>query len=386
MQEEVVKDLLRERYARAALSATLGASSCCSAGGASCATDPITGNLYEPGELGGLPEEAIRASLGCGNPAALAELEPREVVLDLGSGGGIDALLSAKRVGPTGKAYGLDMTDEMLELARENQRRAGVGNVEFLKGEIEQIPLPDNSVDVIVSNCVTNLSADKDGVLREAFRVLKPGGRFAVSDVVVRGGVAPAIRRHMELWAGCIAGALEEQEYLGKLQAAGFEAIEIEPTRVYRAAGERGFVVLDTAPTGHTLLLLDAAEAYHRDVLRSMSDMPDSVRNLLPRLRDPRFTRVLLVTLPEATPVHEAGSLQADLQRAGIHPFGWVVNQSFAANGFKDPVLVERGLREAPYIQEVATQWSSRLALVPWRPKAPVGPAALRQLAAAGIQ
>lgn len=242
MQEKVVKELVRERYGRAALSASQGKSSCCSAGDASCAADPITGNLYEAGELGGLPEEAIRASLGCGNPTALAELKPGEVVLDLGSGGGIDVLLSAKRVGPTGKAYGLDMTDEMLELARENQRKAGVENVEFLKGEIEQIPLPDSSVDVIISNCVINLSADKDRVLREAFRVLKPGGRFAVSDVVVRGGVAPAIRRHMELWAGCIAGALEEQEYIGKLKAAGFEAIEIEPTRVYRAADAREFL------------------------------------------------------------------------------------------------------------------------------------------------
>lgn len=242
MQEKVVKELVRERYGRAALSAAQGRSSCCSAGDASCATDPITGNLYEAGELGGLPEEAIRASLGCGNPTALADLKPGEIVLDLGSGGGIDVLLSAKRVGPTGKAYGLDMTGEMLELARENQRKTGVENVEFLKGEIEQIPLPDNSVDVIISNCVINLSADKDRVLREAFRVLKPGGRFAVSDVVVRGGMAPAIRRHMELWAGCIAGALEEQDYRDKLQAAGFVAIEIEPTRVYRAADAREFL------------------------------------------------------------------------------------------------------------------------------------------------
>src|SRR5205823_847326 len=195
--------------------------------------DPITKDLYDNSQTSILPEEAVKASLGCGNPTALAQLNPGEIVLDLGSGGGIDVLLSARRVGPTGKAYGLDMTDEMLALARENQKKSGVGNVEFLKGEIEHIPLPDNSVDVIISNCVINLSADKDRVLQEAFRVLKPGGRFAVSDVVVRGSVPEQVRASVLLWVGCIAGALEESEYTAKLQAAGFTGIEIEPTRIY---------------------------------------------------------------------------------------------------------------------------------------------------------
>jgi SAM-dependent methyltransferase len=204
--------------------------------------DPITTELYDPSQAGEIPQEALLASLGCGNPTALAKLNSGEVVLDLGSGGGIDVLLSARRVGPTGKAYGLDMTDDMLALARENQRKAGIENVEFLKGGIEHIPLPDNSVDVIISNCVINLSGDKDQVLREAFRVLKPGGRFAVSDVVVRGDVPRAVRRSMELWVGCIAGALQDQEYKGKLTAAGFAAIDIEPTRVYNVEDARSFL------------------------------------------------------------------------------------------------------------------------------------------------
>ena len=232
---EAIKATVKEKYGKRALSIVEG-SSCC--GGGEC--DPITQDLYTPGELGGIPEEAIRASLGCGNPTALAELKPGEIVLDLGSGGGIDVLLSANRVGPAGKAYGLDMTDEMLALARENQRRAGVTNVEFLKGDIEHIPLPDASVDVIISNCVINLAADKNKVLREAFRVLKPGGRFAVSDVVVKGDIPPDIRRSVELWIGCIAGALEEQEYAAKLAAAGFRDVSLEPTRVYRAEDARG--------------------------------------------------------------------------------------------------------------------------------------------------
>ena len=198
--------------------------------------NPITSNLYADGEKESIPAAALAASLGCGNPTALAELKPGETVLDLGSGGGIDVILSARRVGPTGKAYGLDMTDEMLALARDNQRKAGVQNVEFLKGEIEHIPLPENSVDVIISNCVVNLSTDKDRVLREAFRVLKPGGRFAVSDIVVRGEMPADVRRSVELWAGCIAGALEESEYRAKLGAAGFEQIDVEPTRIYTAA------------------------------------------------------------------------------------------------------------------------------------------------------
>jgi SAM-dependent methyltransferase len=237
-----IKDVVKEKYGQAALRVSTGGSSCCGASPALDACDPITANLYEADQTTGLPEKAVKASLGCGNPTALAKLNPGETVLDLGSGGGIDVLLSAKRVGPTGKAYGLDMTDEMLALARENQRKAGVQNVEFLKGEIESIPLPDNSVDVIISNCVINLSADKDRVLREAFRVLKPGGRFAVSDVVVRGDVPPEVRRHVELWVGCIAGALKDSDYSSKLATAGFESIDIEPTRVYTIEDARQFL------------------------------------------------------------------------------------------------------------------------------------------------
>ena len=240
MSAENIKEVVKEKYGQAALRVIQGRSSCCgTAPPLDGCLDPITSNLYDGSQTSQIPEEALLASLGCGNPTALAELEPGETVLDLGSGGGIDVLLSAKRVGPTGKAYGLDMTDEMLALARENQRKAGVENVEFLKGEIENIPLPDNSVDVIISNCVINLSADKDRVLREAFRVLKPGGRFAVSDIVVRGEVPAEIRRSVELWVGCMAGALEESEYLAKLMKAGFEVVGIEPTRIYRVADAR---------------------------------------------------------------------------------------------------------------------------------------------------
>jgi len=237
-----LKDQVKEKYGAAARRAAEGDKSggCCGTG-SGC--DPITSDLYDASQIGTLPVEAVIASLGCGNPTALAELNPGEVVLDLGSGGGIDVLLSARRVGPAGKAYGLDMTDDMLALARDNQKRAGVENVEFLKGEIEHIPLPDNSVDVIISNCVINLSADKDRVLAEAFRVLKPGGRFAVSDVVVRGDdVPPQVRRSMELWIGCVAGALEENEYRSKLAAAGFDGIDLEPTRVYRAEDAKSFL------------------------------------------------------------------------------------------------------------------------------------------------
>ncbi|HLJ42802.1 MAG TPA: arsenite methyltransferase [Candidatus Binataceae bacterium] len=235
MSEPSIKEQVRENYARAARRVTSeeAGGGCC--GSAAPCGNPITSNLYADSETGALPTAAVAASLGCGNPTALAELKAGETVLDLGSGGGIDVLLSARRVGPTGKAYGLDMTDEMLALARENQRKAGAENVEFLKGEIESIPLPDNSVDVIISNCVINLSGDKDRVLAEAFRVLRPGGRFAVSDVVVRGEVPAAIRRSVELWIGCVAGALEESEYRAKLKAAGFEQVEVEPTRIYRA-------------------------------------------------------------------------------------------------------------------------------------------------------
>jgi arsenite methyltransferase len=238
-----MKHVVREKYGQAALRVNRGGSSCCgatAANGLGC--DPITVNLYEPSQTEQIPEAALLASLGCGNPTALAQLNPGEVVLDLGSGGGIDVLLSARRVGPTGKAYGLDMTDEMLALANENKRRAGTDNVEFLRGEIEHIPLPDNSVDVIISNCVINLSADKDQVLGEAFRVLKPGGRFAVSDVVTRGEIADEIRQSIMLWVGCVAGALHETEYREKLAVAGFEKIEVEPTRIYGIEDARKFL------------------------------------------------------------------------------------------------------------------------------------------------
>ena len=230
-----VKEVVREKYGEAARRAGSYKAACCS-------SDPITSGLYTLDQSETLPETALLASLGCGNPTALAQLQPGETVLDLGSGGGIDVLLSARRVGPTGKAYGLDMTDDMLSLARENQRKAGVENVEFLKGEIEHIPLPDNSVDVIISNCVINLSADKDSVLREAFRVLKPGGRFAVSDVVVRGAVPAELRRSVELWVGCVAGALEETDYKAKLSAAGFTCVGLEPTRIYSFDDARAFL------------------------------------------------------------------------------------------------------------------------------------------------
>jgi arsenite methyltransferase len=238
-----LKEVVKEKYGQAALRVNSGGSSCCGAGAAleGCC-DPITSNLYDAAQTGVLPEEAVLASLGCGNPTTLAELKAGETVLDLGSGGGIDVLLSARRVGPTGKAYGLDMTDEMLALARENQRKAGVENVEFLKGEIEHIPLPDNSVDVVISNCVINLSGDKDRVLREAFRVVKPGGRFAVSDVVTRGDVPAEVRQNMLLWVGCIAGALQDWEYVAKLAKAGFDGIDIEPTRIYSVEDARTFL------------------------------------------------------------------------------------------------------------------------------------------------
>lgn len=237
-----IKEVVKEKYGEAALRVTSGGSSCCGATSGSGCGDPITSNLYDALQAGQIPEEALLASLGCGNPTALAKLNAGEIVLDLGSGGGIDVLLSAKRVGPTGKAYGLDMTDEMLALAKENKRKAAVENVEFLRGEIEHIPLPDNSVDVIISNCVINLSADKDAVLREAFRVLKPGGRFAVSDVVTRGEVLAEIRKNVLLWVGCVAGALEENEYRSKLASAGFEQIDLEPTRIYRIEDAREFL------------------------------------------------------------------------------------------------------------------------------------------------
>jgi arsenite methyltransferase len=250
-----IKEVVKQKYGEAALRVKTGGSSCCGATASTGCCDPITASLYDASQAGQVPEEALLASLGCGNPTALAQLKPGETVLDLGSGGGIDVLLSARRVGPTGKAYGLDMTDEMLALANENKRQAGVENVEFLKGEIENIPLPDNSVDVIISNCVINLSADKGKVLSEAFRVLKPGGRFAVSDVVTHGEILPEIRQSVLAWVGCIAGALEENDYRAKLAQAGFEQIDIEPTRVYRAEDALEFL------SGHQIpVKLDPAQ------------------------------------------------------------------------------------------------------------------------------
>ena len=243
MPAEDIREIVKEKYGEAARRVKAGETTGCG-----CDTsptpccDPISTNLYDATQTDSLPKEALSASLGCGNPTALAQLNPGEHVLDLGSGGGIDVILSAKRVGPTGKAYGLDMTDDMLSLARENQTKAGIANVEFLKGEIENIPLPENSVDVVISNCVINLSADKDRVLREAFRVLRPGGRFAVSDVVVRGAVPAEIRRNVELWVGCIAGAMNESDYVAKLSAAGFKEISIEPTRIYNIEDARQFL------------------------------------------------------------------------------------------------------------------------------------------------
>jgi SAM-dependent methyltransferase len=239
MADTQVHQAVREKYGE--IAKTGGHVGCCGPSACGCG-DPITANLYSDAETADLPPEALAVSLGCGNPTALIQLEPGQTVLDLGSGGGIDVLLSAKRVGPSGKVYGLDMTDEMLALARENQRKAGATNVEFLKGTIEAIPLPDRSVDVIVSNCVINLSPDKDAVLREAFRVLKPGGRFAVADVVVQGEVPAALRRSLEMWVGCVAGALQDTEYVSKLQAAGFADIEVDPWRVYNVDDARGFL------------------------------------------------------------------------------------------------------------------------------------------------
>jgi len=242
MSTENVQNEVKEKYAEAARRiATTGKSGCCGTSPTDCC-DPITSNLYDSAQAGDIPDAALQASMGCGNPTALAKLNAGEVVLDLGSGGGIDVLLSAKRVGPTGKAYGLDMTEEMLALANENKRKAGATNVEFLKGEIESVPLPDNSVDVVISNCVINLTANKDRVLQEAFRVLKPGGRFAVSDVVTRGEMLPEIRKNVLLWVGCVAGAMEETEYAHKLTTAGFEGVEIEPTRIYRIEDAREFL------------------------------------------------------------------------------------------------------------------------------------------------
>lgn len=269
-----IKEVVKARYGEAARQARSAKASCCSTTAtSSCCSDPITSDLYDSGETAGLPETAILASLGCGNPTALAELKPGEVVLDLGSGGGIDVLLSARRVGPTGKAYGLDMTEEMLELARENQRKAGATNVEFLRGDIEKIPLPANHVDVLISNCVINLAADKRLVLEEAFRVLKPGGRFAVSDVVRRKPLHSGIARSLELWAGCVAGALEESEYRTLLAEAGFVDISIEPTRIYRAEDARAF--------------LEGAKDFQGDIESVLADADGAFMSAFVRARKP---------------------------------------------------------------------------------------------------
>ena len=269
-----IKEAVQGKYTQAALQARSGAPASCGCGTSSCCgPDPITSNLYDESQAAAIPAEAMLASLGCGNPTALAELRAGEVVLDLGSGGGIDVLLSAKRVGPTGKAYGLDMTDEMLALARENQVRSGLTNVEFLRGEIEHIPLPDSSVDVIISNCVINLSADKDRAIAEAFRVLRPGGRFAVSDVVVKDdGVPDEVRRSMELWVGCVAGALSHDSYRDKLQRAGFERIDIEPTRIYRAADARQF--LDEARLANDEMLAQIDGRFMSAFIRAEKPVP----------------------------------------------------------------------------------------------------------------
>ena len=274
---EKIVERVRERYAGAALRVSTGGNGCC---GSAQEKSTITGNLYDRNETDALPEKAVLASLGCGNPTALIELKPGETVLDLGSGGGIDVLLSARRVGPTGKAYGLDMTDDMLALARENQRQAGVENVEFLKGEIEKIPLPDNSVDVIISNCVINLSADKDRVLREAFRVLRPGGRFAVSDVIADGPVPDVLRRNMEAWVGCLAGAIESDGYVALLQAAGFEDVQIEITRRYTVA-EAGLDV-STLPEGWEAGDGKLASAFVRATKPLSATLPDSTATPAP--------------------------------------------------------------------------------------------------------
>jgi arsenite methyltransferase len=242
MEDHSTKESVQEKYRQIALKVVGGETSCCGPSASTSERDPISSNLYEADETTGLPAEAVASSLGCGNPVALAELHPGEIVLDLGSGGGLDVLLSARRVGPNGKAYGLDMTEEMLALARDNQRMSGIPNAEFLKGEMEQIPLPDHSVDIVISNCVINLSSDKYRVLKEAFRVLKPGGRLAISDIVVRGEMPQSLRQNMELWVGCVAGALEEEEYRRKLSGAGFVEIDLSPTRIYRVEEAEGFL------------------------------------------------------------------------------------------------------------------------------------------------
>jgi arsenite methyltransferase len=274
MSSPDIKEVVREKYGQAALRVRSGGSSCCGVTPDSGCSDPITSNLYDPFQAQQIPEEALLASLGCGNPTALANLNPGEVVLDLGSGGGIDVLLSARRVGPTGKAYGLDMTDEMLALANENKRKAGAENVEFLRGEIEHIPLPNNSIDVIISNCVINLSADKDRVLQEAFRVLKPGGRLAVSDVVTRRDISREIRQSILLWVGCVAGALQETEYHEKLTRAGFQQVEIEPTRIYRVEDAREF--LSTAGVDVDAIALEVDEKFMSAFVRAIKPIRET--------------------------------------------------------------------------------------------------------------
>ncbi|WP_088282167.1 arsenite methyltransferase [Ideonella sp. A 288] len=296
---QVVKDTYGEAAARvgtADVGSCCGSSSCCAAPASPESWDPITSNLYDAAQMGDVPDTALLASLGCGNPTALAELKAGETVLDLGSGGGIDVLLSARRVGPTGRAFGLDMTEQMLALAKENKRKSGLRNVHFLEGEIEDIPLPDNSVDVVISNCVINLSADKDRVLQEAFRVLKPGGRFAVSDVIVRGEVPAAIRRSMELWVGCVAGALSEQDYLAKLAAAGFEQVGIEVTRVYSADDAKAFLASQAQAPAVDALAQQVDGKFASGFIRGVKPMSAACRPAPARASDQAEAPVSLPT------------------------------------------------------------------------------------------
>jgi arsenite methyltransferase len=325
MNETDLKTAIKSKYGKAAIGATDGGGCC----GGGCG-DPITSNLYDAAERAALPAEAVSASLGCGNPTAMIDLQPGETVLDLGSGGGIDVLLSARRVGPTGKAYGLDMTDEMLALARANQRRAGVDNVEFLKGEIEAIPLPDQSVDVVISNCVINLSSDKDRVLREAFRVLKPGGRFAVSDVVVRGAVPAEVRRSVELWVGCVAGALDESEYREKLARAGFQGVEIEPWRVYAMKDARDFLAAAGLDPNGVEAAADGkfASAFIR-AIRPSSSLGQGVRVLFLCSHNSARSQMAEALLRHLTPGVEVASAGTEVTR--VHP---LAIKAMARQGF----------------------------------------------------
>ena len=379
MPETDIREVVRERYAEAAQNVRTG-SSCCGAK----EWDPITSDLYADAETRDLPENAMLASLGCGNPTALAELKEGETVLDLGSGGGIDVLLSARRVGPTGKAYGLDMTDDMLALARENQKKAGAENVEFLKGEIEAIPLPDNSVDVIISNCVINLSADKDKVLHEAFRVLKPGGRFAVSDVVTRGAIPEAVRRNMLLWVGCIAGALDENDYRMRLAAAGFEAIGIEPTRVYDVEDAREFLTSQSVDVDAIAAevgdkFMSAFVRAKKPGVASNAKAGELLRSeLLPVRRtamsDHPFNVLFLCTGNSARSVLAEGILRKDgagrfnAFSAGSHPKGTVnpfALKVLGAYGYPTTAIGRRAGRSSPRLARLSWISCSQSATAP---------------------